>query len=117
MAASLLIADRPWLFLPRLAALIGTDEAIILQQLHWIMNDVGRSQIEFGAEDWNDVFHFITPRTMRRRLKNLMELGLLCRKKRQGLPSLWWINHMALANLDNQSGTIWPDQACPLWPT
>ena len=101
MAASLLIADRPWLFLPRLAALIGTDEAIILQQLHWILNDVGRTEIEFGADDWNDVFHFIAPRTMRRRLEHLMELNLLCRKTRQGQPSLWWINHLALANLAN----------------
>jgi len=103
MAASLLIADRPWLFLPRLAALIGTDEAIILQQLHWIMNDVGRTEIEFGAEDWNEVFHFIKPRSMRRRLEHLMELNLLCRKKRQGLPSVWWINHLALATLAGDS--------------
>lgn len=111
MAASLLIADRPWLFLPRLAALIGVHEAIILQQLHWILNDVGRTEIELGADDWNEVFHFITPRTMRRKLEHLLELNLLCRKKVQGQPSVWWINHLALATLANDP--VQPGQTKP----
>ncbi len=102
--SNLIIPDRPWLFLPRLADAIGIEGAIIVQQLFWIMKDAGLQEIEMGQADLEEVFYFIRPRTLRRRMDELIEAGIIVRKQRAGVNSLIHINQQALANLANPTG-------------
>jgi len=110
--SNLLIPGRPWLFLPRLARLVGVREAIILQQLYWIMQDAGITSITLGHEDWCDLFDFFKPRTMRRLVDSLVERQLLTRKPRDGARSVYQINVHTLSTLAANPG----QSGQPPWP-
>lgn len=78
MFDGLLIDDYPLVVLPKLAATIGLNEAIILQQVHyWLRKSRheydGRTWIYNTLEDWQEQFPFWSMSTIRRTLKSLRE--------------------------------------------
>jgi len=81
---SLLIAEPPLQVLPSLAEKIGLNEAIILQQLHyWLDNPKsgktidGTKWIYNTYKEWQENFPFWSERTIRRSFKNLEEIGIV----------------------------------------
>jgi hypothetical protein len=85
MRRTLLIDEYPILVLPTLAEKIGLEEAIVLQQLHyWINNPKvgrfidGRRWIKNSMEQWQtDNFKFIHMKTLRRVFERLKRDGLI----------------------------------------
>lgn len=74
--------ERPLLILPELAAKIGLNEAIILQQIHyWIDKKKhvieGKSWVYNTYEDWQKQFPFWSVTTISRTLKSLEKQGLI----------------------------------------
>ncbi len=82
---SVLLIDRDTLIiLPRLAAQIGLNEAIVLQQVfYWLGGDRkphvrdGRRWVYNTYEGWRAQFPFWSERTIRRTIRELETLGLL----------------------------------------
>ena len=82
---SALLIDRDTLIiLPRLAATIGLNEAIVLQQVfYWLGGDRkphvrdGRRWVYNTYEGWREQFPFWSERTIRRTIRDLEQLGLL----------------------------------------
>ena len=78
----LLIDESPLMVLPSLAARIGINEAIVLQQIqYWtrISGKVrnGRTWIYNSAKDWQAQFPFWSVRTIERVIASLREKGLI----------------------------------------
>ena len=82
----LLLDEKPLLVMPRLATLIGLNEAIVLQQVHyWLeINRKTNSNYKDGYywayntyEQWQEQFPFWSKRTIRRIINNLEKMGLL----------------------------------------
>lgn len=82
--SKLLIHESPLQILPSLAALIGLNEAIVLQQIHyWICSSLnknivnGRKWVYNTYEDWNKQFPFWGQRTIRVIISSLKEKRLI----------------------------------------
>lgn len=81
--SKLLIDDQPLQVLPALAEAIGLNEALILQQIHWLLersrNKVeGKNWVYNTYEQWkSNHFRFFSLSTIRRAIDNLEKLGLL----------------------------------------
>ena len=80
--ASLLIDEHPQQVLPSLAAAIGLNESIFLQQLHyWLQQKPhiinGRPWVYNTLDDWHLQFPFWSKRTLERILRNLREGGFI----------------------------------------
>jgi hypothetical protein len=80
--SNLLLDERPLLVLPKLAEVIGLNEAIALQQIHyWIKesNKVheGRQWTYNTYEEWLKQFPFWSKSTLRRTFTSLEKQGLL----------------------------------------
>lgn len=81
--SKLLIDDQPLQVLPALAESIGLNEAIILQQIHWLLskskNDFeGKYWIYNTYEDWKENhFRFFSVSTIRRAIDKLESLKLI----------------------------------------
>lgn len=79
----LLIDDQPLQVLPSLAEAIGLNEALILQQIHWLLlrskNEFkGKSWVYNTYEEWKEKhFRFFSVSTIRRTISNLENLNLL----------------------------------------
>lgn len=78
----LLIAEPPLLVLPSLAVLVGLNEAIFLQQLHyWVQQSGkerdGRRWIYNTYEEWHEQLPFWSVRTIRRIVGTLEERELV----------------------------------------
>ena len=77
-----LIETEPLIVLPELAAIIGLEEAIVLQQLHYWLNKSrhehdGRKWVYNTYEEWQAQLPFMTIRTLQRvmaKLVNKLEL-------------------------------------------
>ncbi|HEX5505959.1 MAG TPA: hypothetical protein VFW96_25300, partial [Thermomicrobiales bacterium] len=83
-ATDLLLDEHPLLILPRLAALVGFDEALILQQVRYWLSDARRPQVRdgrrwarFTREEWHEQFPFRSVATLARAFRRLERLGLL----------------------------------------
>lgn len=81
--SKLLIDDQPLQVLPALAEAIGLNEALILQQIHWLL-ERSRNKVEDKSwvyntyEQWkSNHFRFFSLSTIRRAIDNLEKLGLL----------------------------------------
>ncbi len=79
---NLLIDDYPILVLPKLAAEIGLNEAIVLQQMHyWLKksnhNYDGRRWIYNSYKEWEQHFPFWSNATIRRTISSLEKQELL----------------------------------------
>ncbi len=86
MVGSLLLDEQPLIVLPGLATLVGLNEAIILQQVHyWLYQNekAGRNFNEgyhwtFNSyPQWQTQIPFLSLRTIRRTFVNLEKSGLL----------------------------------------
>ena len=87
---SLLLNEHPMQLLPHLSRIIGLNEAIILQQIHyWILNKRKNNQVHFeeGREwvyntvsAWQRQFVFLSVKTIERALKKLIQKNLLIAK-------------------------------------
>ena len=82
MNNSLLIDDYPLVVLPNLAKEIGLNEAILLQQIHSLMNERdnvidGVSWVCNTYDDWVNQFPFWSEATIRRTIKSLEKKNLL----------------------------------------
>lgn len=82
MASKLLIDDYPIQVLPKLATEIGLNEAIILQQIHYWLNQSkhfydDKKWIYNTYEDWNEQFPFWSVMTIRRTITSLEKQNLI----------------------------------------
>src|SRR5437763_71793 len=84
MSSQLLINEPPLQVLPTLARMIGLNEAIVLQQVHYWLNPQFNKNFFKGCywvrntyERWQQQFPFRSERTLRRTMKNLEAGGLL----------------------------------------
>src|SRR5699024_244603 len=82
MASKLLIDDYPIQVLPKLAIEIGLNEAIILQQIHYWLNQSnhnhdGKKLIYNTYDDWNKQFPFWSVMTIRRTITSLEKQNLI----------------------------------------
>lgn len=80
--STLLINDYPMMFSPLLAELVGLNEAIILQQLHyWLLKAGkeynGRLWVYNSISSWQTQFRFWSESTIKRTFKNLEKQGLI----------------------------------------
>lgn len=89
--SDLLIDERPLVVLPKLAQSIGLNEAIVLQQIHWLCNsrDIGveregKRWIYNTPEGWRYWFPFFSKNTIRRAVDTLREMNLLTCKQLEG---------------------------------
>ncbi|MDY7560191.1 hypothetical protein QN366_01475 [Pseudomonas sp. CCC3.2] len=81
---SLLFNFRPLVINPQLAERIGLNEAIVLQQLKYWLNETesgvehdGRRWVYNTVEQWQKQFPFWSPDTVKRALKSLQSQGLV----------------------------------------
>lgn len=119
MSEKLLIEDRPLQLLPQLAIAIGVEEAIIIQQIHFlcrlqengkILND-GEKYVWNTYEDWRtNVFPFWSVSTIKRKFANLIEMDLLVVKKPNKADydhtNYYRVNKKKLAELNKNADTI-----------
>lgn len=82
MVSKLLIDDYPIQVLPKLATEIGLNEAIILQQIHYWLNQSshnhdGKKWIYNTYDDWNKQFPFWSVMTIRRAINSLEKQNLI----------------------------------------
>lgn len=80
--SKLLINEQPLQVLPSLANIIGLNEAIVLQQLHFFLrisrNKIGgRSWVYNTINDWQAEFSFWSVKTVQRTIENLEKSGLV----------------------------------------
>jgi len=82
--SSLLIKEPPLVVLPSLASAIGLNEAIIVQQLHYWLDNPHAGVERDGAkwifntyEQWQENFPFWSVSTIQRIFSNLEKLGLI----------------------------------------
>lgn len=78
----LLIDEPPLQVLPSLAALVGLNEAIVLQQLHYWLGKSknerdGRLWVYNSVEDWREQFPFWSASTIRRTFAASERRGLV----------------------------------------
>jgi len=111
--SDLLISEPPLQVLPSLAEMIGLNEAIFLQQLHyWRQRSKNVSPDEGGTErrwvyktleEWTNEMSFWSKSTIRRTADSLAEKGLIIREKKrshEGDQTTWYaINDEALDGL------------------
>ncbi|MEH7380459.1 DnaD domain protein, partial [Bacillus sp. JJ1533] len=108
MNGNLLFEERPLLIIPTLAKLIGLNESIILQQIHyWLMRtnhiQLDRKWVYFTYDDFTVQFPFFSKSTIRRLISNLENKGLLSSNHFNRLKidhTKWYtINYDTLENL------------------
>lgn len=89
---TLLIQERPLVLLPKLASVIGLNEAIVLQQIHFLTTETesgkvdtdGKRWIYNTPEGWQKWFPFFSINTIRRTMENLRTMGLILAEQLEG---------------------------------
>ncbi|MEH7223194.1 DnaD domain protein [Bacillus sp. JJ1566] len=108
MYGNILLDDRPLIVAPTLATLIGLNESIVLQQIHyWLKRTnnihLNRKWVYFTYDDLAKQFPFISKSTIRRSILNLENKGLLSSDQFNKLKidnTKWYsINYEKLENL------------------
>ncbi len=113
----LLISEPPLLVLPSLAVLVGLNEAIFLQQLHyWLHGKAakqrdGRAWIYNTYEEWHQQLPFWSERTIRRIVGTLEKEGLVLSTtayNAQRVDQTKWysIDYAALERLTNRADQV-----------
>lgn len=74
--SKLLIDEPPLIVLPRLAALVGVDESLVLQQVHFLSllvhpDEDGFRWVRKTYGEWHEVFYFYSPDTVKRVFRTL----------------------------------------------
>lgn len=127
----LLIDDQPHQVLPALAKTIGLNEAIFLQQLHYLLNYSknhieGKSWIFNTYEQWQEIFCYWSISTIRRTIESVKTRGLLIatdkfNKMKMDKTKWYTIDYDRLANLDistvkNNNPSVQNEQSdCSKW--
>ncbi|PPC64163.1 transcriptional regulator [Pantoea sp. ICBG 1758] len=130
---SLLLKVKPLVISPELACRIGLNEAIVLQQIcYWLEETTagvdyeGRRWVYNTIEDWNKQFPWWSSKTVKRAISSLKGMGLLyveqLKKNQHDQTNYYSINHVSplLTDRDNLSpsrGTSCPNrkgQSVPL---
>lgn len=80
--SKLITNEKPIVVLPSLAKLLGINEAIILQQIHYWLersNNIhdGYRWVYNSIKDWNEQFKWLSEPTLKRKFKSLEDQGLL----------------------------------------
>ena len=95
--SKLLIDDYPIQILPKLATEIGLNEAIVLQQIHYWLNQSshnrdGKKWIYNTYDDWNKQFPFWSVMTIRRVINSLekQKLILIANYNKAGFDKTRW---------------------------
>lgn len=78
----LLINEPPLMVLPSLAVKIGLNEAIFVQQLHYLLQMShnerdGNMWVYNTNEEWGNIFPFLSSATIRRTIKSLEDAGIV----------------------------------------
>jgi len=98
--SSLLIAESPLMVQPTIAALLGLQEALVLQQIHYLSVRSANHDgwVHKTIEDWCSVFPFASQRSLERTFQRLREQGLLLgeRVPGGGRRSRFRVDHDAL---------------------
>lgn len=113
---NLLLDEHPLLVMPKLATLIGLNESIVLQQVHYWLKSKEQRQQDFidghywvynTYEQWQEQFPFWSIMTIRRTITKLENKGLLISGNHNmaGFDNTKWysINYAALDNLVSPS--------------
>ena len=117
--SNLLINEPPLQVLPTLANAIGLNEAIILQQIHFLSpygkSKAGQKWVVKTIQEWGDIFPFWSIPTIRRALANLRTSGLVEatgeHNKANYDKTLWYrVNYDALGALESISNEKAYDQ-------
>lgn len=117
---SLLLKVKPLVVSPVLASRIGLNEAIVLQQICYWLEDTasgvehdGRRWVYNTIEEWTEQFPFWSPDTVKRALTSLKKNGLIyveqLKKSQHDRTNFYAINHENLlltdeGNLHSSSG-------------
>ncbi|WP_339171142.1 DnaD domain protein [Anoxybacillus sp. FSL W8-1294] len=110
MATRLLMDEEPLVILPSLAATIGLNESIVLQQLHYWLersNHIheGHRWVYNTYEEWQEQFPFWSESTIRRIITKLEKQGLIIAGNfnRSKIDKTKWyrIDYDKLAQLEN----------------
>ena len=97
-ASLLLISEPPLQVLPTLAVLVGLNEAIFIQQLHYWLQKPSAHEIEGKRwvyntiAQWQEQLPFWSERTLQRIIADLAESGLILRKNfnKDRRDRTWW---------------------------
>jgi DnaD/phage-associated family protein len=118
MTTRLLLDEEPLVILPSLAATIGLNESIVLQQLHyWLERSTnvheGHTWVYNTYEEWQEQFPFWSESTIRRIITKLEKQGLIITGNfnRSKIDKTKWyrINYEKLAQLQDEQSTAQPD--------
>lgn len=109
----LLLNERPLIVLPGLAAKIGLNEAILLQQLHW-KSRADRAEVQDGRR-WVRTtvdalqleFPFWSKSTVERTLKALKDAGYV-ESRRSRDANLYTVDTSTTRQLDGSAPSTWP---------
>ncbi len=107
----LLIAEPPLQVLPSLALIVGLNEAIFLQQVHyWVQKNEERGKNRWDGytwtynsyKGWQTNFPFWSPRTIERTVTSLEDQGVLISAQRRGPDRRKWyrLNYERLRQLE-----------------
>ena len=82
MGQILLINDKPLYLIPKLAVMVGINEALILQMLHEGVNDSpikadGHTWYQHPYENWANQFPFLSLATIKRAILKLEKLNYI----------------------------------------
>ncbi|POP35489.1 replication protein, partial [Blautia producta] len=121
--SNLLYNKRPLIVNPELSCIIGLNEAIILQQVHYWIEKKKESKIDFHDgrywvyntyEGWQNQFPFWSISTIRRTISKLEKIGLLLsgNYNRLGIDKTKWytINYKLVNELKNYKKPFPSDQ-------
>jgi len=88
---SFILPERPIVLLPKLATAIGLNQALMLQQIHWLCAETQfgkehkeRRWIFNTPEGWQKWFPFWSQSTIRRTLEELRQNGLILAEQLEG---------------------------------
>lgn len=127
-SSKLLINEHPLQVLPSLAKIIGLNEAIVLQQVHYWLKiaEKAKDKSKFRNDcwwtfntykEWVENFPFWSASTIRRTIKNLEDMGLLVSEQMEAVDwnhTKWYtidyfeLNDLSILNTSNSSE--WTDR-------
>ena len=123
--SKLLIDDYPVQVLPKLAKEVGLNEAILLQQLHYWLNNKsakfidGKKWIYNTYEDWQTQFPFWSVRTIRRTIRSCEDQNVIetANYNKAGFDKTKWytVNYKQIELVARRYGQNGQTE-CPKWP-
>ncbi|MED3717323.1 DnaD domain protein [Geobacillus thermodenitrificans] len=114
--SKLLLDEKPLVILPSLAKEIGLNEAIILQQFHYWLQESnnerdGQRWIYNTYEDWQKQFPFWSVTTIRRTIKKLENQGIIVSDNLNSMKidkTKWYrIDYERLEEIVSKENDIW----------